>query len=613
MDFDNESLLKCFCSEEEERDIIAWNKENEHARSDVFEFRLEEADKLREEGNQLFKTGDFATARQRYYGAIWHLDFDIGQQWNLMDHHQLDLNTRKLKVISNICGAYLKEKDWVNTKKAADIGLRHMEKAALTDNDSKGKFLYRKGFANLQRGFAEDAVEALKQADALIPGDRQLRSALKEASELQKTDRQKAKDVWKSKLLSQEEKACQGSWTEPALAATSGFPAELAGYLDMFAPESSDVALPMMLVMWFCFGIWPSLRKKGGSDTVNFGLTYVFAQVLITLCICFTFGMANPADAKHFDTEQFTQTLQKDISEKSFAVLTAMIAGVSLCSGDFIMAKAIDVLGLAVACPIGFGLALTYGTALTYAIEPKADAHLLFPGLGACLLGMLCNAASQAEPRRSAGAPEDDVHKSKAESSDKTSVAVEEVKIVASQPSQGRGGQGHGWYVFLLPIAGGLGCGSMSPITTAAATEGQLHPFSQLFSFMLGQLLAIFPLVSAFYWIALGSEGRRGRSPGQIPCAIWKGYFKQYRKALMWDALAGICVGLGYFMFMTGTPVVSKAVGWIFGSSSLLLSVVMGVLVFKELKGKSTRQQMLCAFCVIFLVTALALMCAASI
>ena len=38
MDFDNESLLKCFCSEEEERDIIAWNKENGHARSDVFEF-----------------------------------------------------------------------------------------------------------------------------------------------------------------------------------------------------------------------------------------------------------------------------------------------------------------------------------------------------------------------------------------------------------------------------------------------------------------------------------------------------------------------------------------------------------------------------------------------
>eukprot|EP00438_Fugacium_kawagutii_P034537 Skav213827 [mRNA] locus=scaffold1987:710289:712567:+ [translate_table: standard] len=123
---------------------------------------LEKADKLREEGNEFFKSGDFDSARQRYYGAIWHLDFDIGQQWNLMDNHQLDLNTRKLKVISNICGAYLKSEDppgrlwesefgisvvqdWVNTKKAADIGLRHMEKGELTDDDAKGKFHYRKG------------------------------------------------------------------------------------------------------------------------------------------------------------------------------------------------------------------------------------------------------------------------------------------------------------------------------------------------------------------------------------------------------------------------------------------------------------------------------------
>ncbi|CAJ1435224.1 unnamed protein product [Effrenium voratum] len=218
MDFDNESLLRCFVSEEEEKDIIAWNKENGHDRSDIFEFRLEAADKLREEGNELFKAGDFDTARQRYYGAIWHLDFDIGQQWNLMEKHQMDLNTRKLKAVSNICGAYLKAKDWVNTKKAADIGLRHLEKAELTDNEAKGKFLYRKGFANLQRGFAEDAYASFKQADALIPGDKQVRLALKEAAELQKADREKAKEVWRSKLLTEEEKACQGSWTQPAVA-----------------------------------------------------------------------------------------------------------------------------------------------------------------------------------------------------------------------------------------------------------------------------------------------------------------------------------------------------------------------------------------------------------
>ncbi|CAL1137647.1 unnamed protein product [Cladocopium goreaui] len=218
MDFDNESLLRCFCSEEEEQRIIAWNKENGHARSDIFEFRLEEADKLRAQGNEFFNSGDFETARQRYYGAIWHLDFDIGQQWNLMDKHQLDLNTRKLKVISNICAAYLKAEDWVNTKKAADIGVRHMEKGELTDDEAKGKFHYRKGFANLQRGFAEDAYASLKQAESFAPGDKQIRKMLKEAAEHQKADREKAKEVWRSKLLTEEEKSCQGSWTQPSVA-----------------------------------------------------------------------------------------------------------------------------------------------------------------------------------------------------------------------------------------------------------------------------------------------------------------------------------------------------------------------------------------------------------
>ena len=39
--------------------------------------------------------------------------------------------------------------DWLNTKKAADIGLRHMEKAELKDDDAKGKFHYRKGASKI--------------------------------------------------------------------------------------------------------------------------------------------------------------------------------------------------------------------------------------------------------------------------------------------------------------------------------------------------------------------------------------------------------------------------------------------------------------------------------
>mmetsp|Transcript_29674 Transcript_29674/g.78697 ORF Transcript_29674/g.78697 Transcript_29674/m.78697 type:complete len:248 (-) Transcript_29674:70-813(-) len=216
MDFDNESLLTCFLSEEEQKPLVEDWKSN-GGRSDIFECRLEKSDELREEGNSLYRKGEPETALQRYFAAVWHLDFDVGQQWNMMENHSLELNQRKLKVISNICAAYMKQKDFVKTKTSADIGLRHMEKAELTDADATAKFFYRKGLANLERGFAEDAYEALKKAEVASPGDRQVRDLLKEASKGQKEDREKAKLVWHNMLRTDEEKACMGKWYEPAV------------------------------------------------------------------------------------------------------------------------------------------------------------------------------------------------------------------------------------------------------------------------------------------------------------------------------------------------------------------------------------------------------------
>jgi len=222
MDFDNESLLLCFKTEEEQKQIVEWCQENGHKRSDIFEYRLDKADALREEGNKFFKEGDCKTALHRYFAGVYQLDFDIGQQWNLMEKHHKELNTRKLKQLSNICGAYLKDKDYTNTKFAADAGLRHLEKSGLKDDDAEAKFLYRKGIANLERGFSEDAYEALKKADSKVPGDKLVQQALKQATTTQKADRAKAKQVWKNNLLTPEEKELKlGPWWHRAVLSAS--------------------------------------------------------------------------------------------------------------------------------------------------------------------------------------------------------------------------------------------------------------------------------------------------------------------------------------------------------------------------------------------------------
>jgi len=221
MDIENDSLLKQFCDEAEEEKVIKYSKEvvlptHEKGRSDVFENRLDKADELREAGNLLFKKSEYADARFQYYAAIYQLDFDIGQQWNMMEKHTHDLNARKLKVISNICGAFLKECDYQNTKRAADIGLRHMQKGEMKDSDAEAKFYYRKGVANLKRGFAEDAVHALRKAEAASPGDAEVRKLLREAKVSEVEDKAKAKQVWKNKLLSEDEKQASGNLWRPS-------------------------------------------------------------------------------------------------------------------------------------------------------------------------------------------------------------------------------------------------------------------------------------------------------------------------------------------------------------------------------------------------------------
>ncbi|CAE7318242.1 UPS4 [Symbiodinium sp. CCMP2592] len=499
----------------------------------------------------------------------------------------------------------------------------------------------------------------------------------------------------------------------------------------MFVPASVDVALPMMFLLWFCWGIWPSARKKGGSTTINFALTYVCFQVLSSFFLCFTLGMANPQNTMHFDARQFHAVFADELSENSPAVLIALLGGLLLCSGDFIMAKAIEVLGLSVACPIGFGTAMVFGTALSYFLDtgPKADARLLFPGLGACLLGNVCNAASawdvscikkgsgntrskrqtstlqlgghdkanggseegnpldagtypvkstswlepEAEdpspeadevpdetawvwspdadfwspdlpsgpeplkpiqqPSDNADSTESSVHNTdEAEESHTTEPQYVQVvsTVFESESSKYKRSlhkrsaakwdldelETHSAAAFLIPIAAGFFLGSPGPISTAAHMVGQLSPFSQLFCFMFGQLISIFPLVSVVTWVSFCHQRRQGRSILTVPCAVLRGYAtacSERPKAVLCDAFAGCCVGTGQFLFLVGSPVVSKAVGFMFGTSSLLLSVLMGIVVFKELRGKNLVQKLLTAVAVICLVLALSLMCIASL
>jgi len=185
----------------------------------MFEQRLEKADELRTKGNEFLKEGDYAAAQLRYYAAIFQLDFSMAQYGEGAKKYEDQINTRKLRVISNIAVARFQHKDYMKCKDAIEVGLKITSIAKLdeeTTNSFDAKFWYLKGKSNLERGFSEEAVEALKKAQAITPTDKQVHEALTRALAEKKEDKVTSKEVWKQKLLTKDEVLAQGPWYQKA-------------------------------------------------------------------------------------------------------------------------------------------------------------------------------------------------------------------------------------------------------------------------------------------------------------------------------------------------------------------------------------------------------------
>mmetsp|Transcript_4327 Transcript_4327/g.8626 ORF Transcript_4327/g.8626 Transcript_4327/m.8626 type:complete len:301 (+) Transcript_4327:59-961(+) len=209
-------LLAALCpSEEEQEEVKKWNEENVGAISCMFEERLEKADELREAGNKFLKEQDYDSALRQYLAAVVQLDFSVAQYGENAKPHEDQISSRKLKVLSNMSVMHLKANRLSETKSVADIGLRVASVANLdaeTTNATEAKFWYLKGQANVERGFSEDAVEALKKAQALAPNDQQVRKVLAQALAARKEDTAISKEVWRNKLRTEDEVLAEGTW-----------------------------------------------------------------------------------------------------------------------------------------------------------------------------------------------------------------------------------------------------------------------------------------------------------------------------------------------------------------------------------------------------------------
>lgn len=311
----------------------------------------------------------------------------------------------------------------------------------------------------------------------------------------------------------------------------------------MFTVEQPSTAILLCVITMLGWGSWANTQKLAGKERWPFELfywDYAIGGSLMGVLLAFTLGMFGHAGESTWSNLH---------SASARMALLALAAGAVFNVSNILLVAAIDASGMALAFPVGVGLALVLGTAFSYLQTPQGNLALLVGGVGLILVAMLFSALAN---RRVA--------------------------------AQGPAGSGRG---LLYAIAAGLLMGFFYPqlihtITPSFNTEpvrpGMLTPYTALLLFGFGLLLSNFP-VNGWFMRSRGSS------------------FGLYAAARARVHAAGI-LGGGIWMLALSLNVIASgvagpAVSYALGQGATLVAALWGIFVWHEYRGAAAGTRVL--------------------
>src|ERR1700683_700630 len=153
----------------------------------------------------------------------------------------------------------------------------------------------------------------------------------------------------------------------------------------MYTPHTYAVALLLMLVSMLCWGSWSNTQKI--DNTWRFELfywDYMWGILLSAVLFGLTMGRTNPQAAVSF--------FHNLGNAGSRALVEAFVGGMICNLGNLLLVAAISIAGMAVAFPVGAGVALAIGALLTCIVAPPGSRVCLFGGIGLICAAIVTNA-----------------------------------------------------------------------------------------------------------------------------------------------------------------------------------------------------------------------------
>ncbi len=165
----------------------------------------------------------------------------------------------------------------------------------------------------------------------------------------------------------------------------------------MFLVHDLGFAVLFCIVTMLGWGSWANTQKLAGKDRWPFELfywDYAIGVFAFSLLFAFTLGSAGASGMPFLENLRGASTS---------AMWAAALSGVLFNISNILLVVGIDAAGMAVAFPVGVGLALVIGTVKSYVLSPKGNAPLLVAGVALIVFAMVMSALAHRRMRAGAG------------------------------------------------------------------------------------------------------------------------------------------------------------------------------------------------------------------